>query len=148
MKNYKNILKVIYFLFHFLIVVIASIILLDSFYNIFDSLDNKHNYYVAIIILVTSIATSSFFLIKIYIENQLGIKEKDMIKEYQDFVNNKIQEQTEQQNLKFEQQNIKFDNLANNQINLTNSQQNLIKDVNKAFEKISKDIEQLKDSKK
>ena len=133
MTNSKNIFQVITFIIYFVFTAISTIILLNLCYQWFGVVENKYNYYLAIIILVTSIATGSFFLIRIYIENQLGIKEKEMIKEYQDFVNNKIQEQTERQNLK-------FDNLANNQNNII-----------KAFENISKDIQELKnkvDSKK
>ena len=70
---------------------------------------------VAFIVLGTSLVTGRFFLVKIYIENQLGIKEKEMLKEYQEA----LDKQTKEQNVKFSdlenKQNERFTNLENGQ---------------------------------
>ena len=61
----------------------------------------------AIILLITSLVTGSFFLIKIYIENQLNKKEKEMLQEYKDI----IRDFKSDNNRKFKEQDKKFDEL-------------------------------------
>ena len=113
MKDYKNISQAVGFIlliiFNFVTVAYLTVIV----YNVFCS-NNLENYNLTfIIILITSIATGSFFLVRVYIENQLGIKEKEMLKEYQDA----LDKQTKEQNIKFdnmvttEQLKQQFDNI-------------------------------------
>ena len=80
-------------------------------YNIIHYSDLEKYNLTFIVILITSIATGSFFLIRIYIENQLGIQEKEMLKEYQESLN----KQTREQNIKFEKIDFKFSNIENGQ---------------------------------
>ena len=73
----------IYFLF---IMVIGSVLLFIC-YNYFTTLLNNGNKWLnllSIIILATTITTGSFFVVKIFIDNQIKKSEKDMLKEYKD----------------------------------------------------------------
>ena len=98
-KDGKNSLE-IFTIFLFLILNLASLAFLSVIvYNILCYADLEKYNLTFIVILITSIATSAFFLIRIYIENQLGIKEKEMLKEYQDFVREEIRKQNELQNI-------------------------------------------------
>ena len=67
----------------------------------FNSIDLQKYNLTFLIILATSLGTTIFFIIKIYIENQLGIKEKIMTKEYETKLNEVKNELKENQNKNF-----------------------------------------------
>ena len=129
--NYKKIFESIAYVLLLLFFTIFTVTLLQLVYDrTFIIISKDANFLVAFIVLGTSLVTGGFFLVKIYIENQLGIKEKEMIKEYEDSLNRKIKEQTEQQNLKFEEQNVKFSNLENNVKKLQEQNDEIINWIN------------------
>ena len=87
MVNFKVLLKTISFIF----LIIANIIYIVFFSlivcNIIFNIDLARYNFTFIVVLTTSIGTTIFFLIKVYIENQLVIKEREMLKEYEDKIN-------------------------------------------------------------
>ena len=88
-----------------LIVSLISLSLLAMIvYNvIIHSNVEKYNL-TAIVLLITTIGTASFFLIPTYIAHQLGVKEKEMLKEYRGTLDKRIGEL----NLRFDEQNARF----------------------------------------
>ena len=118
MHNYKKIFEAIAFVLYFAFNITFILFLSMIVYNVVDSTDLEKYNITFVVILITSIATGSFFLIKIYIENQLGVKEKEMLKEYQDALDKQTKEQNrkfdnmvtkEEFNHKFDEQNRKLD---------------------------------------
>ena len=96
--NYKKLFEAITYTLLLIFFTLFFIILLQLLYDrSFIIISKDANFLVAFIVLGTSLVTGGFFLVKIYIENQLGIKEKEMLKEYQEA----LDKQTKEQNLKF-----------------------------------------------
>ena len=88
-------------------------IIISKFY---DRITDKGWLISGIILLITSIITGSFFLIKTFIENLLNKKEKEMLNDFKREIekqslefSQKLKEQTAQQNEKIDQQNDKID---------------------------------------
>ena len=131
MNNYKKIFEAIAFVLYFAFNITFILFLSMIVYNVVDSTDLEKYNITFVVILITSIATGSFFLIKIYIENQLGVKEKEMLKEYQDA----LDKQTKEQNHKFDEQNRKFDEQNRNMVTKEE-----FKQVNQKLDKVIEKI--------
>ena len=73
--------------YHIIFILLLSIIV----YNLYSCSDLEvKDYIIALVTIITSVTIGGFFLVRVYVENQLGIKEKQMIKEYEDHVNKRF----------------------------------------------------------
>ena len=116
----------IFTIYLFLILNLISLAFLSVIvYNIICYADLEKYNLTFIVILITSIATSTFFLIRIYIENQLGIKEKEMLEEYKKLLE-KRDTRFDKQDIKLEEYNKRFTNLEIGQNELKNLLNQLI----------------------
>ena len=104
-KNFYDYVKIIFSLYTiFLVLQIICIII--GLYIIFQFTQNEdQKNLTAYIILSTSLVTVLFFITRIYIENQLSKKEKEMLKEYQE----SLDKQARAQDKKFDSFEKKFD---------------------------------------
>ena len=123
-------------------------------YNVKQEINFKFSS--AFIVLLTTIGTVSFFLVKIYIENQLSIKEikmrtifSDALKEeYKRFEeqNQKMKEDFEKRDQKMKEMFSKRDNALNtlieNQKKLEESQKEVIRWINTTGKKLDESLEE------
>ncbi len=113
--NYKLIFEIAFIVIFIIFLIYGSIFFYKVSYN-HVSFKNL----TPIVIAATSIIAAVFFTIKIYLENQLSIKEKKMLKEYSDKVEevkkdftNKLAAQTTDIDTKFAQQKAELTELLN-----------------------------------
>ena len=84
--NYKKLIKeILENWLQIVINIVGSVFIIAFIYYYISFNEIKTNIWLSsgVVLLVTSLVTGSFFLVKIYIENQLNKKEKEMLKEYQ-----------------------------------------------------------------
>ena len=128
----------VFTIFLFLILnIVALSFLAVIVYNILCYADIEKYNLTFIVILITSIATSAFFLIKIYIENQLGVKEKQMLKEYQDALDKQTRKQDDRFKSFEEKHDLKMNNLISQLNNNFNTMSNDIKGIKEFQKKLS-----------
>ena len=100
-STFENITFVIYLTFSIIFIVLLSIMI----YNVYSCSDLEiKDYIIALVTIITSIVIGSFFLVRVYVENQLGIKEKNMIAEYEKNLKDALDKQSQQQSQQIQQQ--------------------------------------------
>ena len=144
MSDQKYSLKDAWYFIYYSILLIFSIlstIILGLISWYFFTRENQDNLFTsAFAILLTSIATASFFLIKIYIENQLSIKEDKMGNKFREDLKKDREESDRRINERFE----RIENTNRDIINALNSNyHNLSHGIKKNSENIEKIIERL-----
>ncbi len=83
-KGLKCIIDSLLTVFIFIYLVLGICVFgIATYYNYYEELEKN---LVAFVLLATSIVAAAFLFIRIYIDNQLSIKEKEMLKEYSDKV--------------------------------------------------------------
>ena len=137
--TFENVISIIYIFIFIAFIILLSFIL----YNVKQEINFRFSS--AFIVLLTTIGTVSFFLVKIYVENQLSIKEikmttifsADLKEEYTKF---------EKQNEEFKKQNEEmkknFDVLVENQKKLEESQKQIIHWINTTGKKLDESLKE------
>ncbi len=78
---------------------------ISTYDNYYDKLRTN---LVAFVLLATSIVATAFFFVRVYIDNQLSIKEKEMGKEFRQDVESIVDSFAKKQDARFDQQDAKF----------------------------------------
>lgn len=96
--NYKNYVEGIFILSFTVIAIYGIVLLHEVIFSI--ELRKKESFIydnlAAFVLIATSIVAGAFLFIRVYIDNQLGIKEKEMNKEYDEKLKKRLDEQTEE----------------------------------------------------
>ena len=142
-KTFNLISFILYFAFNVIFIAIFCIIL----FSVNSEIETDAVIYITgISTIAIALFTGSFFLIRVYIENQLGIKEKEMLKEYQDA----LDKQTEKQNKKFtkieETQNERFSKIEETQKKIINSVYEALRKIEENFEKNEENFKKINEN--
>ena len=146
-KTFNLISFILYFAFNVIFIAIFCTIL----FSVNSEIETDAVIYITgISTIAIALFTGSFFLIRVCIENQLGIKEKEMLKEYQDALDKQTEKQTEKQNKKFtkieETQNERFSKIEETQKKIINSVYEALRKIEENFEKNEENFKKISEN--